>query len=219
MRRIPLILALALAPPAVASAQSIEVDGDGARIEAGDASIEAGTDGSARVESGAAPARTTTTRTTTSRTSGDRHMSTRVEGTVINQAEGAGAVSEQSFGDDTQVAHGETVVTRNGSTTAGSATRAGGESYVNADLKGRRFAGASLGGVAFTNSDLSDADFSRADLAGADFVNASLNGARLDGANLRGAALDNADLEGATFDGATWIDGHVCAQGSRGRCR
>lgn len=150
----------------------------------------------------------------------DHGSSVLVEGTVINHAEGPGAVSEQSFGGDTSVARGTTIVTHNGTTRV----YGGGEAkkdpldHVNEDLRKADFAGRALRGAAFTNADLDGADLRRADLRDADFVNANLRGARLDGADLRGADLTNAELDGAHLDGATWTDGRTCANGARGGC-
>lgn len=215
-------LFLLAASPLPALAQSIDVDGDRIAIDAAGAQLR--TDGSdAGITSVTASKRHVTSKTqaSTARSrGGDRHSATVVDGTVVNHAEGAGAVSEQSFGDDTTVARGQTIVTHNGKTTVygGDAAPSDPRYRVNEDLRGADFAGQRLGGYAFTNSDLGGADLRRADLAGADFVNADLRRARLDGADLRGADLTNARLDDAALDGAVWIDGRVCAQGSRGRC-
>lgn len=152
----------------------------------------------------------------------DHGSSARIEGTVINHAEGPGAVSEQSFGGDTSVARGTTIVTHNGETrvygNAETNARKDPLDHVNEDLRKADFAGRALRGAAFTNAELDGADFRKADLRDADFVNANLRGARLDGADLRGADLTNAELDGASLDGATWTDGRTCAKGARGGC-
>lgn len=150
----------------------------------------------------------------------DHGSSVRIEGTVINHAEGPGAVSEQSFGGDTSVARGTTIVTHNGATRVygNAAAKKDPLDHVNADLRKADFAGRALRGAAFTNAELGGADFRKADLRDADFVNANLRGARLDGADLSGADLTNAELDGASLDGATWTDGHTCTKGARGGC-
>lgn len=84
---------------------------------------------------------------------------------------------------------------------------------VNADLAyaNLRFANlsyADLQGASLFGSNLSEADLSYADLSHADLAYADLSNARLGGSELAGARLDN----------AIWIDGRICAQGSRGDC-
>lgn len=80
-------------------------------------------------------------------------------------------------------------------------------SYANlslANLSGANLGNARLRGTGLRNADLRNAQFYNADLSYAD-----LRGARLAGANLSGARLDK----------AIWIDGTICAPGSRGECK
>jgi uncharacterized protein YjbI with pentapeptide repeats len=123
-----------------------------------------------------------------------------------------------------------------------------GVDWSNCSFEGRGFARADLTGAQMKNMRLSRADFSaarldRADLSyselavarlhgahlnsavlvgaglrGADLGEADLAGADLSYADLLGADLGGADLSAATLDNAIWVDGHVCAPGSVGRC-
>ncbi|MES9815694.1 MAG: pentapeptide repeat-containing protein [Candidatus Thiodiazotropha sp.] len=61
---------------------------------------------------------------------------------------------------------------------------------------------------------LQNANLMFANLSGASLFDADLSGADLRGANLVGAILIKAKL-----DGATWTDGHICAEGSIGECK
>lgn len=60
---------------------------------------------------------------------------------------------------------------------------------------------------------LQNANLMMANLQHANFLDADLSGANLQGANIQGAIFIQAKL-----DGATWIDGRVCATGSKGEC-
>ncbi|MCF8527050.1 MAG: pentapeptide repeat-containing protein [Candidatus Nanopelagicales bacterium] len=59
----------------------------------------------------------------------------------------------------------------------------------------------------------------RVSCPGADVRGGSLRGLNLEGANLTGASIDYTAFYGTDLSGATWIDGRVCAEGSRGVCR
>ena len=107
------------------------------------------------------------------------------------------------------------------------------------DLSTSRLIGIAMSGARLMGVRLVDSDLSYADLQGADLRSADLSGARLVGVNLRdsdlrgsrlqGANLLYADLRGALVDDgafldaelgqAIWLDGRLCAAGSRGTCR
>ena len=67
--------------------------------------------------------------------------------------------------------------------------------------------------VNWSNCHLRESYLNRADLTGA-----NLRGANLSDASLRWVNLIGANLTGAILTGATWPDGRICAEGSRGAC-
>ncbi|GAA0724831.1 pentapeptide repeat-containing protein [Dokdonella soli] len=216
-----ILFALIGAAPTVISAQSIEVNGGDVSIQAGDTEISSKA-GAAKVITGDTnhqPVRHPAQKP--HRAPSGNTQTTVVDGTVINHAEGAGAVSEQTLGADTTVVRDETVVTHNGKTTVYTHPNvaSGTNTYVNADLQDTDFSGKRLRGIAFTNANLAGANFSATDLRNADFTNADLSRARLQSANLAGADITNAQFDDAVLDDATWVDGRICAKGSRGNCR
>ncbi len=83
-----------------------------------------------------------------------------------------------------------------------------------ADLSYAVLTGASLRNVQLSGSDLHGAEMTNVDLSGADLAGANMKYAILKDALLAGTRLDSANL-----DKATWVDGHVCAEGSLGQCR
>lgn len=78
-----------------------------------------------------------------------------------------------------------------------------------ADLRKANFEGAHLHAVNLTGADLSGAN-----LTGVNFLDANL-----EGANLKGATVTRALWTAANLSGAIWVDGRVCAAGSKGECR
>lgn len=98
-----------------------------------------------------------------------------------------------------------------------------------ADLTGANISGAHLQLTNFHKATLKNVDFSYSHMHAVNLVGANLEGANLEGVNLLDANLSGANLKGAkiakviwtaaNLSGATWIDGRVCAQGSKGECR
>ncbi|MCF8542963.1 MAG: pentapeptide repeat-containing protein [Candidatus Nanopelagicales bacterium] len=78
--------------------------------------------------------------------------------------------------------------------------------------------GLDMRGGSLRGLNLEGANLRGANLAGVDFPSAVTN-ADLSGANLTGAIIRDTAFNGTDFSGATWIDGRVCAEGSRGVCR
>ena len=90
-------------------------------------------------------------------------------------------------------------------------------------LTGANVTGTNMSDANLTNAMLTGADLTAADLSDANLLHATLSGATLAGADLTDAILLNADLsgarlDGARLDGATWTDGRICAEDSRGTC-
>lgn len=83
----------------------------------------------------------------------------------------------------------------------------------NADLTGARFM-AKLLSCRIRNSKLNGVDFSGSSYEGTDFMFTDFRQARFNGNVDRG---DN-DFGNANLSGATWTNGHVCAEGSIGSC-
>ncbi|CAA7617763.1 pentapeptide repeat-containing protein [Magnetospirillum sp. UT-4] len=101
--------------------------------------------------------------------------------------------------------------------------------FDEAELPGANFSGSHLQLVNFHRANLKGADFSGSHLHAANLVGTDLSGANLEGANLLDANLAGANLKGArigrviwtaaNLSGTTWVDGRVCAAGSKGECR
>ncbi len=98
----------------------------------------------------------------------------------------------------------------------------------NTDLSGGKLAGADLSQAILDYAGLRQADMAyvimvqasargadlrQADLSRADFTGADLSFADLTQANLNQVKLDDAELSNTI-----WVDGKVCAQGSKGKC-
>lgn len=90
-------------------------------------------------------------------------------------------------------------------------TRVGNSGKVN--CPGADMRGGNLRGINLTGANLRGAN-----LAGAQFPSSATD-ADLSGANLTGAKVDYTAFYGTDFSGAIWIDGRVCADGSRGTCK
>jgi len=67
-------------------------------------------------------------------------------------------------------------------------------------------------------ADLTEANLFAASLIYADLRGANMTGANLLRADLTGANLTGANMSGANMSEATWPDGWICAEGSRGAC-
>lgn len=87
-----------------------------------------------------------------------------------------------------------------------------------ADLQGARLRGADLEGADLREAKCEEADLRGANLIGVNLERANLRRAKLSRANLTRAQLLTADLEGADLSEATWLNGSLCARGSRGDC-
>lgn len=98
-----------------------------------------------------------------------------------------------------------------------------------AELVGANMSGSHLQLTNFYKANLRGVDFSQSHMHAVNLIGANLEGANLEGVNLLDANLSGANLKGAKIDrvlwtaanlsGATWVDGRVCAQGSKGECR
>lgn len=98
-----------------------------------------------------------------------------------------------------------------------------------ADLTGANLSGSHLQLTNFFKATLKNVDFSYSHMHAVNLVGANLEGANLEGVNLLDANLEDANLKGAkiakviwtaaNLSGVTWIDGRVCAKGSKGECR
>lgn len=99
------------------------------------------------------------------------------------------------------------------------AARLQGAILTSARLTGSDLRHANLAGADLNLAELSGAQLQGAVLAHADLRGASLVRSNLAGADLRDADLRDAKLDGARLDSAVWVDGRVCAPGSRTVCR
>ena len=98
-----------------------------------------------------------------------------------------------------------------------------------ADLTGANLSGSHLQLTNFFKATLKNVDFSYSHMHAVNLVGANLEGANLEGVNLLDANLEGANLKGANIarviwtaanlSGAIWVDGRVCACGSKGECR
>lgn len=98
-----------------------------------------------------------------------------------------------------------------------------------ADLSGANLSGSHLQLTNFHKANLKGADLSYSHMHAVNLVGANLEGANLEGVNLLDANLTGANLKGANIkrvlwtaaalSGATWVDGRICAEGSKGECR
>jgi uncharacterized protein YjbI with pentapeptide repeats len=98
-----------------------------------------------------------------------------------------------------------------------------------ADLSRANLSGSHLQLTNFSKANLQGADLSYSHMHGVNLVGANLEGANLEGVNFLDANLTGANLKGANvkkvlwtateLSGATWVDGRVCAPGSKGECR
>ena len=91
------------------------------------------------------------------------------------------------------------------------------------DLSGADLRGKNLNGARLSGANLSSAKLQGAQLRAASLDRANLKGAFLSDADLFGASLLGADLTGATHSGtilglATWPDGTICREVSKGTC-
>lgn len=97
-----------------------------------------------------------------------------------------------------------------------------------ADLSGADMSGGHLQLANFQGAVLKGANLSYSHMHAVNLVGADLRNANLEGVNLLDANLERANLQGANvakviwtaakLSGATWIDGRVCGQGSKGEC-
>lgn len=98
-----------------------------------------------------------------------------------------------------------------------------------ADLSGANLSGSHLQLTNFSKANLKGADLSHSHMHAVNLVGANLEGANLEGVNFLDANLSGANLKGAKINkvlwtatvlsGATWVDGRICAEGSKGECR
>nr|WP_283091861.1 pentapeptide repeat-containing protein [Magnetospirillum sulfuroxidans] len=98
-----------------------------------------------------------------------------------------------------------------------------------ADLTGANLSGSHMQLANFQKATLKNVDFSGSHMHAVNLVGANLEGANLEGVNFLDANLSGANLKGANItrvlwmaanlSGAIWIDGRVCAEGSKGECR
>ncbi|MFV0679866.1 pentapeptide repeat-containing protein [Ottowia sp.] len=138
-----------------------------------------------------------------------------VDGPVLTQASGAGAVAETRIGGQLVVATGTSA------DAAAPAARRKVEQVPaqgdlrNLDLSGRQLAGSRWADRTLDNVDLSGADLSRSDLRRTTLRNVDLSGVNLQGADLRGAKLINVEVgSGVHLRGATLMGGRVCQDDS-----
>jgi len=98
-----------------------------------------------------------------------------------------------------------------------------------ADLTGANLSGTHMQLANMYKATLKNADLSYSHLHAVNLVGANLQGANLEGVNFLDANLEGANLQGAkigrviwtaaNLSGTIWIDGRVCAAGSKGECR
>lgn len=109
-----------------------------------------------------------------------------------------------------------------------------GSSYLSALLDDADFEGANLEQSQMQLTSMKRANLARTNLTrahmhaikaqginlqGANLDNVNLTSAELEGANLKGASIKNVLWLNARLSGATWVDGRICAEGSRGECK
>lgn len=109
-----------------------------------------------------------------------------------------------------------------------------GSSYLSALLDDADFQGANLEQsqmqlTSMKRANMSNANLTRShmhaikaqgiNLQGANLDDVNLTSAELQGANLKGASINRVLWLNAQLSGATWTDGRICAEGSRGECK
>lgn len=101
--------------------------------------------------------------------------------------------------------------------------------FDEANLAGANISGSHLQLTNFFKANLKGANLENSHMHGVNLIDANLEGANLNGVNFLDAVLTGANLKGAKIDrviwiaanlsGATWVDGRVCAEGSKGECK